>query len=355
MKTTFTFALALTIQVMVYGQTPGNQARMIRMELCPETSETTQPQVITVDKLLDEEQQLKDEIKATQKKLIQKQVAVSRIKSYMAYEVFASNNRMIADLAANPSLKAMTIEKSQGLNNLAAQEIKLAKEIREEADAQATPEAQLAELSNAEEKETLALAQQQEAIKLLKLGAPLFIRQQAPEFTVSNITGAKPSLQETLYDHELSWLGQQAGDMKSTVEQLRTAAIGKTGNEKAAMLDEAFAMEQEYIAARIELAILQYHRTEKTYLENKTFIALFIEGIGDDALTRKARLLSEEADYNFRLGKEMREEANAQFTKAARFGEMSNAEEKELLALSQQQQSVDALKKLNRSFLLASN
>lgn len=355
MKTTFTFALALTIQVIVNGQTPGNQNHMILMELSPKSSETTPPQVISVDKLLDEEQQLKDEIKATQKKLIQKQVTVSRIRSYMAYDLYASNNRMIADLAANPSLKATTIEKSQGLNSLAAQEIKLAKEIREEADAQPTPEAQLAELSNAEEKEALALARQQEAIKLLKLGAPLFIRQQAPEFTVSNLSGAKSSLQETLYDHELSWLGEQASDMKSTVEQLRTAAKEKTGNEKAAMLDEALSMEQEYIAARIQLAILQYHRTEKTYLENKTFIALLIEGIGDDALTRKARLLSEEADYNFRLGKEMREEADAQFTKAARFAEMSNAEEKELLALNQQQQSVSELKKLNRSFLLASN
>lgn len=148
---------------------------------------------------------------------------------------------------------------------------------------------------------------------------------------------------------------QQANDMKSTFEQLRSAATDKTGNEKAAMLDEALSMEQDYIAARIRLAILLYHRREKSYLENKAFIALWIEGIGDDALTQKARLLGEEADYNFRLGKEMREEADAQLTQAARLGEISNAEEKELLALSQQQKSVNELKKLNRGFLLASN
>lgn len=352
MKTTFTFALALTIQVMVNAQTSGNQAHMILMELSPKHTEAAQPQVSNADKLRDEEQQLKNEIQATQKKLIQKQVAVSRIRSYMAYDLFASNNRMIADLAANPSLKATTIEKSQGLNSLAAQEIKLAKEIREEADAQATPEAQLAELSNAEEKEALALAQQQEAIRLLKLGAPLYITPHTAEFNTKTIVA---STKETTAAPDLSGLMQQANGIKTTFEQLRNAAAEKTGNEKAAMLDEALGMEQEYIAARIQLAILQYRHTEKTYLENKTFIALLIEGIADDALTRKARLLSEEADYNFRLGKEMREEANAQLTKAACLGEMSNAEEKELLALSQQQQSVSELKKLNRGFLLASN
>jgi len=338
---------------MVNAQISGNQSHMILMELSPKTAEAAEPQLSNADKLRHEEQQLKDEIDATQKKLIQKQVAVSRIRSYMAYELFASNNRMIDDLAANPSLKTATVEKSRELNTKAAQEIKLAKEIREEADAQATPEAQLAELSNAEEKEILALAQQQEAIRLLKLGAPLFIRPHPEALSTQAITTS--ASQETNATHDLSGLLQQANDMKATFEQLRSAAAEKAGNEKAAMLDEALSLEQEYIAARIRLAILQYHRTEKTYLENKAFIALLTEGINDEALTRKARLLSEEADYNFGLGKEMREEANAQLTQAARFGEMSNAEEKELLALSQQQQSVNELKKLNRSFLLASN
>ncbi len=353
MKTTFTFALALTIQVMVNAQTADCPDHMILMELSPKQTEAPELQVSTVDKLRDEEQQLKDEIKATQTKLIQKQVAVSRIRSYMAYDLFASNNRMIADLSANPSLNSSAIGTSQGLNSQAAQEIKRAKEIREEADAQPTPEAQLAELSNAEEKETRALAQQQEAIKLLKLSAPLYIKPHTAEFSIKTVMASSPK--ETAASDDLSGLLQQANGIKTTFEQLRNAAAEKTGNEKAAMLDEALSMEQEYLSARIQLAILHYRRTEKTYQENKTFIALFIEGIGDDALTRKARLLSEEADYNFRLGKEMREEANAQFTKAARLGEMSNAEEKEWLALSQQQQSVNELKKLNRGFLLASN
>lgn len=353
MKTTFTFALAFAIQAIANGQTLSNH--MIRMELNSTNMETVEPQATTVSKLLDEEQQLqqlKDEINTAQKKLIQKHVAISRIRSYMAYDLFASNNLMIAELISNPSLKEATIEKSQGLNSLAAQEIKLAKEIREEADAQPTPEAQLAELSNAEEKETLALAKQQEAIKLLKLGAPLFIKQNI-EFSTQTAIAKSPAKEITV--DALSGLTQQANDMKNTYEQLRAVAAEKTGNEKAAMLNEALSMEQEYIAARIQISLKKHQHSEKTYHENKAFITLLLEGIGDDALTTKARLLSEDADYNFRLGKEMREEANAQFTQAARFGEMSNAEEKELLALSQQQQSVNELKKLNRGVLLASN
>lgn len=362
MKTTLTFALAFTAQVIANAQISGNQAHLIRMELSPsinalalQADETAAPACPdeAVGKLLDEEQQLKAEIAATQKKLIQKQIAVSRIRSYMAYDLFAANSLMIEDLINNPSLKPAILEKSQALHNLASREIKLAREIREEADAQPLPEAQLAAMSNAEEKEALALAKQQEAIRLLRTATPLFIKQASPEFASKMMTETSSAQAEII--QATDELTQQANAMKQTCEQLRAAAIEKTGQEKAAMLNEALSMEQDYIAARIRISLRQYQQTEKSFLANKQFIALLIEGIGDESLTRKAQALCEEADHHFRLGKEIREEANAQPTEAARLAEMSNAEEKELLALGMQQQSVNALKKLNKGFLLAAN
>lgn len=371
MKTTFTFTvLALTIQAMVNAQTAGNQTHQIRMDLNgtkPLSQEQTAPAQSNYLQLLDEqikqsdalasaEQKLKEEITATQQKRIQKQIAVSRLKSHIVHETFNNNDLRIKDLLTTPSLKPFTIQKSTELSREASRAFQLSKEIREEADAQPTPEAQLAEMSNAEEKEILALAKQQEVIELLKHATPLYIKKET-EFA----TQALPEKQATPLNaspakDDLEELTGQAMNLKNTCDQLRASATDKTGHEKEVILEEALALEQEYIAARINIALWRYRKTEKTFLENRQFIELLFTGIGDEALTQKARQLHDEANYLFRLGKEMREEANAQATPLALLGEISNAEEKETLALNKQQQTVSALKRLNpKGLLLAVN
>jgi hypothetical protein len=368
MKTTFTLTLlALTIQAMVNGQTPGNQIRKIRMDLNGATATITdeqanasgtsytqqlEDQLKESDNLKNEEQKLKDEITATQQKLISKQIAISRIKSRLVQETYTTNNLNIENLLKEPSLKPAIIQKGEVLAREAAYAIKLAKDMREEADAQFTPQAQLAEMSNAEEKENLALAKQQEAISLLKKATPLFIKNTL-EFTAQSAVQKQTAPSATTDD--LTELASEAANIKTTYEALRASAVQKTGNEKAVVLNEALEMEQEYIAKQIELCMLRYKRTGKTFQENKQFINLLMASIDNEAITQKAEQLNNEADYNFRLAQEMREEANAQFTPTARLGEMSNAEEKEVIAISKQQQTVTELKKFSKSMSLAVN
>jgi hypothetical protein len=62
-----------------------------------------------------------------------------------------------------------------------------------------------------------------------------------------------------------------------------------------------------------------------------------------------------EAEAFLKLGKEIREEANAQLTKAAILGEISNAEEKETMAINKQQETLKTLEYAKTLICYASN
>lgn len=358
MKTTFTLSVLLAFQVMAHAQESG---RVIRMTLdhvseaaeCPATPLSTALEPLcSNDELRIEEQQLNSEITAAQHQLLQKQIARARIKAYMIANLFNQNQLTIKSLVANPLLPSTPFEKSTALHDEALRHIKLAREIREEADAQPTPEAQLASYGNAEEKENLALSLQAEAIRILKAATPLSVKQRGAELLVES--PARPvDAQET---HTDSWtkLRIQAETLKETAMALKAAAENKQGHEQAVMLEEASALETDYLTARLQLAEAQYREVEKNFHDNRSLIQLYMLGIADESLTAKAQALCAEADHQFRLGKEIREEAKAQPTAAARLAELSNAEEKELLALGKQQQCVRELKQYNRQLLLAS-
>ena len=64
--------------------------------------------------------------------------------------------------------------------------------------------------------------------------------------------------------------------------------------------------------------------------------------------------MNNEAERLMKLGKEMREEANAQLTTAAKFGAMSNAEETETLALGKQYESIKTLEKQHSNMIVVS-
>lgn len=359
MKTTFTIVVFMTIQAMANAQAPANF--LIREELSPRTPSVSMrafsasEQDLPDDKqddLAQQEQQLREEIATAKRQLISKQIAASRIKGYMAVQLYLANNSLINELICNPALTATIADQTNTLKQLAAHAFSLAAEIREEAAAQTNPEAQLAELSNAEEKELLALAQQQEVLRILKISTPLFIKSPSLELPARSLIEIRPENEATQKD-ELAVLSAQVQTLKQTGEALRKAASDK--NEKHLMLEEATAMERDYHTAAIALSAYRYKQTTKTFLENQSLINLYLEAAGNSDLTSKAAKLNEEANYNFRLGKEMREEADAQLTEAARLAELSNAEEKEIVALSLQQQSVQHLKKIKSQLLLASN
>lgn len=388
MKTTYTLTLlALTIQVMVSGQTQGNQTRKIRMDISGASPEATNegkqpvaqnPYLLQLeenlkesDNLKIEQQKLKNDVLAAQQKLTLKHIEISELKSKITYEQYTVNVTTIEDLLKLASLKPVTIQKTETLSNEAEMAMKMAKEIREEARAQFTPDAQLAEMSNAEEKEVLAISKQQEAIHLLSHSHPLYIKENNPEFnsktvlakaypkvtTTDNFAGNVNAIHTnaiTINSH-LSELIKQSTDLKNTCEQLRIAAETKQGNEKNVLLNEANLMEQEYIAKQISISLIHYKTNSQTFYSNRLLIEQLINSVENEELTANALQINQEAEYLFRIAKEMREEADAQLTENARLGEMSNAEEKELTALNKQQDTFDELRKLNKKMLLASN
>lgn len=390
MKTTYTLTLlALTIQVMVSGQTQDSQIRKIRMDISGASPETTNDgkQPVTQntyalqleenlkesDNLKTEQQKLKNDILAAQQKLTLKHIEISEIKSKITYEQYTLNITTIEDLLKQASLKPATVQKTETLSKEAEIAIKMAKEIREEARAQLTPDAQLAEMSNAEEKEVLAISKQKEAIHLLSRSRPLYIKENNPEFNnktvlvqaypkavipapvtfAGNVTVIHTNV--TAINTDLSELIKQSTDLKNTCEQLRTAADTKQGNEKNVLLNEAALMEQEYIAKQISISLIHYKTNSQTFYSNRLLIEQLLNSVENEDLTSNALQINNEAEYLFRMAKEMREEADAQLTENARLGEMSNAEEKELIALNKQQDTFNELRKLNKKMLLASN
>jgi hypothetical protein len=84
-------------------------------------------------------------------------------------------------------------------------------------------------------------------------------------------------------------------------------------------------------------------------------IELLIEQVKEnESLVSNVTQLSDEAERLMKIGKEMREEANAQLTAAPKLGAMSNAEETETLALGKQYESIQTIEKQHSNSIVAS-
>lgn len=199
MKTTFTLiALALTIQVMVKGQTQGNQA--------PKKSKFENLNVggsmSAYNKSLQSTSTLQDaksyqakaeELQLSEKKLrakantkkgqekaqliasankIAKEVELLQIQASEIYgkfnlETFQFVEEVYTALLKDPNVNDNFINRSEQLRSQAEQTLKLAKEMRQEAYAMPNNAGKLGTMQNAEEMESIALSKQKEAINIL--------------------------------------------------------------------------------------------------------------------------------------------------------------------------------------------
>ena len=199
MKTTFTLiALALTIQVMVKGQTQGNQA--------PKKSKFENLNVggsmSAYNKSLQSTSTLQDaksyqakaeELQLSEKKLrakantkkgqekaqliasankIAKEVELLQIQASEIYgkfnlETFQFVEEVYTALLKDPNVNDNYINRSDQLRSQAEQTLKLAKEMRQEAYAMPNNAGKLGTMQNAEEMESIALSKQKEAINIL--------------------------------------------------------------------------------------------------------------------------------------------------------------------------------------------
>lgn len=370
--------LALTIQVMVSGQTQGNQARKIRVDIMgPKepvkmnyTNSNITMSITEYNQLLEQANSLKTEAEKLKKEVasveyasLLKQIQISQMSAHISFQKFEQNRKVILNIFPRIPKNNITYTKAQSSYTESERFMKLAKEIREEANAQLTIQAQFGNMSNAEEKETLALAKQQEVLNLFAVNYPQLLQQtqdiseqdlittKLVSETVNNTStiNTTHSLADILGDHI-----KQAEDMKNTAQQLRNTALTSSLNQKTVLINEAISLEADYIAKQLEVSALRSKLDYEKFCENRAVIASLMDHVKDnEALVNKATQLNNEAEYLMKMGKELREEANAQLNNAAKYGAMSNAEEKETLALHKQTESISIIETQNSKSIVA--
>ncbi len=199
MKTTLTLiAMALTIQVMVKGQTQENQApkkskfenlnvggSMSAYNKSLQSTSTLQDakayQIKAEELQLSEKKlraqantkkgQEKAQLIASANKIAKQvellQIQVSEIYGKFNLETFQFVEEVYSALLKDPNVNDNFTTRSEQLNSEAEQTLKLAKEMRQEAYAMPNNAGKLGTMQNAEEMEGIALSKQKEAVNIL--------------------------------------------------------------------------------------------------------------------------------------------------------------------------------------------
>jgi hypothetical protein len=147
----------------------------------------------------------------------------------------------------------------------------------------------------------------------------------------------------------------QADNMKTTAQSLRETALTTSVNEKNILINEAISLEKEYIAKRVEISNLKSALTYDKFNQNRLMLIELMAKVKDNVdVVNYVNQLNQEAERLMKIGKEMREEANAQLSYSAKYGSMSNAEETELFAIGKQTESIQFIEKNNSLIVIAS-
>jgi hypothetical protein len=143
-------------------------------------------------------------------------------------------------------------------------------------------------------------------------------------------------------------LVKETEELNTTSQTFKDAAKIKKGVEKKELLNEALFFEKQFVIKQIEISELLAKQTYQKLYQNRNYIGLLMKTIKDDEYTTNlANSLNSEAEKFIRMAKEMREEANAQPNNASKLGNLTNAEDEEVLALNKQQQVFDIIERVN--------
>ena len=133
-------------------------------------------------------------------------------------------------------------------------------------------------------------------------------------------------------------------------KRLRNEAATKTGTEKEALLTEATKFETNCLKKQIEASEIFGTISQVKFNSNKESIQkLIVSEKPDESRLNRTRELVSSAEKNMQLAKELREESYLRPNLSARLGVMTNAEEKEVLALGEQGRAIDLLWKKSKS------
>lgn len=377
--TYLTTLLALTIQVMVNGQTQGNQTRKIRVDIMGPNEPIKMNYVnsnITLsvteyNKLVEQvnvlkvnAKQLREEAISIEQQSLAKQIEASELSAQISSSKFELNRGIILNVFSQIPQNTITYSKAHYSYSESERFMKIAKEMREEGNAQLSIQAKYGNFSNAEEKEALALSKQDEALDLIIKNYPQLLQEgqlaikeekQIKEnaITTATLNYQIDNSQET--SNTLFAAIEQASALKTTALELRKTAKTAASNEKQILINEAISFENDYLLKQVEVSNIKAKMTYTKFSKNKELIHNLIENIKDNAeLLAKVNLLNTEAEYLLKIGKEIREEGNAQLTLQAKYGALTNAEDKEVIALGKQYESIQTIEKNNSRTVIAS-
>jgi hypothetical protein len=132
--------------------------------------------------------------------------------------------------------------------------------------------------------------------------------------------------------------------------RLKNDATSKTGDEKNRLLADAAQFEKNCLLKQIEASEIFGAMSQVKFNANKETINKLIvtEKLEANKMSRTRALISS-SEKNMQLAKDLREESYSSSNLAARLGRMSNAEEKEVLALGEQSQAINLLWKKPKS------
>jgi hypothetical protein len=156
--------LVLTIQVMVNGQTQGTQpdsklAPVVKIHSAAKVRiQTTTDGRYVIPSIAKQEQEAE---------LIQ-EITILEIGAKANQETYTTNKKEIGDLLAKSNLNLVAGKEIQNLVSEAAINMRRGSEMRQEAYAMPTTGAKLGSLSNANEKEIIAIGEQNKAIHIVK-------------------------------------------------------------------------------------------------------------------------------------------------------------------------------------------
>lgn len=146
----------------------------------------------------------------------------------------------------------------------------------------------------------------------------------------------------------LNDLLKQAKELNLTAQAFRDAAQSKRGDEKKELTVEALFFEKQFVMKQIEISELLAKETYQKLYQNRNYINVLLKIIKNDEITTTLAVnLNAEAEKCIRMAKEMREEAYAQASYVSKLGNLTNAEDEEVIALNKQQQVFDIIERVN--------
>ncbi len=288
------------------------------------------------------------EAKDLQRLYLLKQIESSELLSKMAFTKFSQSKEKINFLLSQFKGNTNVYKNASTLSDEAGQTMKMAIEMREEAYAMPTIQGEYGTMSNAEEKENLALSMQDQAIGLLE-----------PRSLQNNINSGFIAYAATPYFPKVESLDdllQDAYDLNSKSQKLNGAAKTSNGLTKTELNKEANYLYRLYELKEIAASELSAKMTYEKFVQNKTIFNTLINNYsGDRNTSGNARNLIADAEKCIKMAKEIREEANAMPTIEAKWGTMSNAEEKETLALNKEDKAINLIKKATPNYTFKIN